>query len=1213
MPPHPGAPAPLRRLVLFLVAVLLGTFALFTVAPTGSAAAADGPAPSPQSLTVIADVHTDAVATFWDDGQLSLASKADVPELHTRYEADDVWFHVDDDSRIESLPAGYDFVAPAGSTVWLAPETQQTSQLWPGFSTESVPAGTLDNDDTTLTLVDVDGPGEVEVWQTGTFGAAQRLWSSDETGHKSFTRKRVHMHANWAFTAAGSYRLTVRADAAVGGTPVSDTAVYTFVVGGLPADVDTTASLEASDTSLTAGDPVALTAAVSPAGVAGFVEFHDGSNVLGHTAVEDGRAEMEVPDLAVGSHDITAVFVPAVENLANTSTSAPVTITVTDESGVPFGIAGVAESYEVGDVLRARVAGHTLTEGESYRWLIRPVEKTSSYVFSGTGSEAAQGRLEQLLDARHDGYEIQAQLRQGSTPLSETPWVPLAVADAVTPVTTTFPAGPRYLGDDVVFPLQGRTLAEGETARLVYRFSSPWYDVPNSSRVGDTIVARPPYATGEAEFSVQVVRDGVVLAQSDPVLGSISEREVLVQGVQGVYRVGQTLGATATVHPPSTELTYRWSVQNADYSLSTLKEGTTEDALRLELPMTMDLHDRRLYFHAVAFHAADGATPTEIWAGTWSTTLKVSDSDPSEQLLFFENLGDHYHQGNQINLNLVADPPLADNDTITWEWQWPGTGWVSLPGASGLSHTLTAEQALDGVAVRGTLHFADSDETLVAEPVTIHVDDHGAAARQQPTVGGTTSYTEGDTVTLTRLLPENGPTVLTDHRWEKQAAGTEDWSVVEGATGAELTFPATLADDGAQYRVSILKPGGEAAYGPSPAVELQVEQGSTEPADGLRIDGLAHHYHSGNTITLTAVPADDAPATYRWATRRTDQSSFHAVDGESGPSFTATAEQALHGTQVKVERILDGEVAAASEPVTVVVDDHGAPAPQVVSISGPTAYHEGAPVSLTASVAPGTVLDHYQWYLTPAGSDVPQPVAGATSAAYSFTATPEHDGAALTVAVTGDNGLAVYGPSRPHVLSVAAPDPEPAATTVTAADVRQIYGRKAELTVAVTPNATGTVEVTLPGTSRKLTGTLANGQTRITLPARLLNPGKRTLTISYAGVTGTFQPSTGTATVTVVKATPKVKVEPGTPRVEPGGTATFTVTVTAAGVPPTGVVTVAVAGKTKATVLNKQGQATVKISLPPRTPAGTKAVTVSYLGDTYVAKGETATTIRVLS
>ncbi|NHC47519.1 choice-of-anchor M domain-containing protein [Motilibacter aurantiacus] len=209
---------------------MLGTGAVAVPATAADAGA-------PRAYTVLSDVHTDAVATFWDNGQLVLDTKADTPALRTRYDNDDVWFHVDNDSRIASWPGGaYGFVAPAGATVWLAPEVQGQGRLWPGFSTESVPAGTLDNDDTTLTLAAVEGPGDVELWQTGTFGAPSRLWSSDEPAYRSFTLKNVHMHANWAFTAPGTYRLSVRADAAVGGSPVSATGTYTFVVGDLPAN-----------------------------------------------------------------------------------------------------------------------------------------------------------------------------------------------------------------------------------------------------------------------------------------------------------------------------------------------------------------------------------------------------------------------------------------------------------------------------------------------------------------------------------------------------------------------------------------------------------------------------------------------------------------------------------------------------------------------------------------------------------------------------------------------------------------------------------------------------------------------------------------------------------------------------------------------------------------------------------------------------------------
>jgi surface-anchored protein len=206
------------------------------------------------------------------------------------------------------------------------------------------------------------------------------------------------------------------------------------------------------------------------------------------------------------------------------------------------------------------------------------------------------------------------------------------------------------------------------------------------------------------------------------------------------------------------------------------------------------------------------------------------------QIFQFQPLSDHYHQGNPINLVLAADPPPAQGDQIVWEWKWPGTDWTNYPGGSGFSRTVTAEQALDGLQVRATLAFASTNTTVTAGPVTIFVDDHGAAARQQPIIVGATFHTAGNLVTLTRHLPANGPTILTTHRWERKAAGATEFSPVAGASGATLSFTATTADGGAEYRVAILKPDGTVAYGPSPAVTLDVDEPAPIPLRQVVLD-----------------------------------------------------------------------------------------------------------------------------------------------------------------------------------------------------------------------------------------------------------------------------------------------------------------------------------------------------------------------------------------
>lgn len=300
--PTSDIPTHHRPRVALLLGVVLTTLATFTVFSADKASAAAEAAAVPPGVTVIADVHTDAIATFWEGGQLVLASKADTPAPRTRYEADQVWFHVDNDSKIASFPAGYEFIAPGGTAVWVAPEVQEANQIWPGFSLESVPAGTLDNDNTKLTLVGVAGPGDLELWQTGPVGDVNRLWSSDEAGFKSFTRKNVHMHANWAFTAAGTYHVTVRADATVGGAPVTDTAVYTFVVGDLPTtgpDPDAVAtSIDAAPVTQTYGQTAKLSVSVSPATATGEVTVTAGSHVL-TGALSGGTATVTLPAKAL--------------------------------------------------------------------------------------------------------------------------------------------------------------------------------------------------------------------------------------------------------------------------------------------------------------------------------------------------------------------------------------------------------------------------------------------------------------------------------------------------------------------------------------------------------------------------------------------------------------------------------------------------------------------------------------------------------------------------------------------------------------------------------------------------------------------------------------------------------------------------------------------------------------------------------------------------
>ncbi len=294
-----------------------------------------------------------------------------------------------------------------------------------------------------------------------------------------------------------------------------------------------------------------------------------------------------------------------------------------------------------------------------------------------------------------------------------------------------------------------------------------------------------------------------------------------ITGMQSEYEPGDTVTLTAVQDPPTDLDHYHWFVKVAGDDTFRVISGAGAGAY--SFTATEELHGAqylaRLY--------GDGHT---VVAESPPVTLNVDA--PDIQIFVFNNLSHHYHQGGNINLSLTVDPDLVPGDQIAWEWRWPGMeGWLTFPGISGTQakqHTLTAEQALHGVQLRATLDFAaDGKDSIVAPAVTIAVDDHGAAARQQPTVAGDTAVTVGDQVELGVELPANGPTVLDTYRWERKAPGGEEFDVIDGMTGATLSFAASLADDGAEYRVSLVKPNGSVAYGPSPAVALSVGAAQT--------------------------------------------------------------------------------------------------------------------------------------------------------------------------------------------------------------------------------------------------------------------------------------------------------------------------------------------------------------------------------------------------
>lgn len=798
-----------------------------------TAHAADGPPPTSDELRVLSRLHTDAVSTFLTGDTLELATKADVPEGNgTRLDPTQVLFHVDDAAQLQ-VPAGFEFIAPEGSTVWMAPETNPSgpggyTQLWPGFSTESIASGVLQGDQTTFTLTSMEGPGDLELFTSGALGQPKRLWSSDEGLH-AFTVGRTHMHANWAFTAAGTYTLRVQADATTAaGTPLTAQNTYTFVVGPMADPVTTSTTLTADSTTVDQGAAVNLSATVTPTSATGWVEFLDGDTTLGHTELTGGTAAIQVSSLGLGERSLTARFVPALLNDFGTSTSDPVTVTVSEPGGQPFGIGGFAPAYAAGDQIHLRPQGVTPAEGQSTWWLIRKPGEIDYLV--GQNVDFVRDATTAL-----DGTQIALVLRGPvdgkQTILQQSAWSTFQITGenvgSGDPIAFTGLAADYYIGDPITLSAEHAPLADGQTYQWVSRvlpYSMEFYPLWDATQVtGDNPFVIDTAAVNGSELALRILdADGTVVGQSPAISPTLTSRELLLSGARSVYRDGETLDLSSELFPTRTDLRYQWGT-GSSYGF-TPWDGRTSSTL--SMPVTTDLDGSEITLRAV--DATTGFLIAES-----SVTIRVTTVQPGEQLVLLDALAEHYHQNNTIALRATADPIAGDTDSYTWQWQLPGTtDWDPIPGAEGASHDLTAEQALDGTPVRAQLRTADGELLATSETITIHVDDHGAKPVQKATVNGlAASYQDGDPVRLTAAV--SPASVLDRWEWYLQRPGSDTPALLEDTLTSSLEFDVTEDLDGAAIFARLTYADGR-AYVESAPVILSVESsgpGTPEPTD----------------------------------------------------------------------------------------------------------------------------------------------------------------------------------------------------------------------------------------------------------------------------------------------------------------------------------------------------------------------------------------------
>ncbi|WP_175934386.1 Ig-like domain-containing protein [Corynebacterium sp. Marseille-P4321] len=300
---------------------------------------------------------------------------------------------------------------------------------------------------------------------------------------------------NVTFPNGGDKAITAKFTPAAGSNFAASEGDGTVTVA-FPA-ADTTITL-GGDTAKTEGETVTLNATVTPGDAAGQVRFLEGTNELGTVALADGQASLAVENMAPGTHEIRAEFIPADSAAFNASvTSGTHTVTVNQKkTATVIEYVGPTQSpagQKINMLAEVKDAdGNVITDG-SVRFIVngqplkgdQPIGKTvaGKALYDQTRSKAEVYKLElQYIPAAGSNY----------APSSSTAPVEIAIQAATTTTLTAQTTKPTVGTPVTLTAAVNPQLAKG-TIEL--------YDV-TASNEGTKVGETKDVSGGNATFTV---------------------------------------------------------------------------------------------------------------------------------------------------------------------------------------------------------------------------------------------------------------------------------------------------------------------------------------------------------------------------------------------------------------------------------------------------------------------------------------------------------------------------------------------------------------------------------------------------------------------------------------------------------------------------------------------------------------------------------------
>ena len=155
----------------------------------------------------ITDGHFDLGPAI-ENGQLVARIKDDRSVPAVWKDPASMTFALGEKARI-TAPEALSYAAAPGQDVWMIPATQIRGVPWLGMNSQREEIVTETSGQVRFSLLDVQGPGNVAVFESGSLGAGIGTHVFDGAGTSYTLPANTHAHQNWVFTEPGSYQLTI--------------------------------------------------------------------------------------------------------------------------------------------------------------------------------------------------------------------------------------------------------------------------------------------------------------------------------------------------------------------------------------------------------------------------------------------------------------------------------------------------------------------------------------------------------------------------------------------------------------------------------------------------------------------------------------------------------------------------------------------------------------------------------------------------------------------------------------------------------------------------------------------------------------------------------------------------------------------------------------------------------------------------------------------